>query len=266
LKAGNSMEALRSFAFALGHADESAVADDVHGLSRRWLAFVLAQYEADDEVLAVIDRFVPPVDHAAVVETLLWRAALHGDTHSFDKLVSEAKRRRQATLIALGKRLEPLARGDVTTLWAQVTTDQPDTAVLRFIERLLDQLALETVDVRANHRQTLAGMVQLLDEQHERASPSQLRRLDRVRDRAITLRNDIGDFDLSIAGRVQMNAPGSEAYAGSVRLAPTDPLPWPFAVPMTTPPNPFTPIVLTPVEWRASSRAGDLVFGWSIHE
>lgn len=265
LKAGDTMQALRSFAFALGHADESVAAEEVHGLSRRWLAFVLAQFAADDEVLAVLDRFVPPVDHAAVVETLLWRAALHGDTKSYDKLLAEAQRRRQTTLITLGKRLAPLAAGDLTALWAQVTTDQSDSAILRFIERLLDQLALETVDVRANHRDTLAGMVQLLNEQHERATPSQLRRLERVRDRAITLRNDVGDFDLSVAGRVQMNAPGAEAYAGSVRLAPADPLPWPFAVPSTTPPNPFTPIALTPVEWRASPK-GELVFGWSIHE
>jgi hypothetical protein len=171
--------------------------------------------------------------------------------------------------VNLGKRLAPLAAGDLTALWTQVTKDQSDTAVLRFIERLLDQLALETVDVRANHRDTLAGMVQLLDEQHERATPSQLRRIDRIRDRAITLRNDVGDFDLSIAGRVQMNAPGAEAYAGSVRLAPADPLPWPFAVPSTTPPNPFTPIVLTPLEWREAGTPGapgKLVFGWSIHE
>jgi hypothetical protein len=59
-------------------------------------------------------------------------------------------------------------------------------------------------------------------------------------------------------------APSSEVYAGSVRLAPSDPLPWPFHAPAVEAPSIFTPLDLSPVEWL--DRSGALVFGWRIGE
>ena len=53
-------------------------------------------------------------------------------------------------------------------------------------------------------------------------------------------------------------------FAGSIRLAPADPLPWPFKPPEPEAPSVFTPIVLEPVEWRDAK--GALVFGWRLSE
>jgi len=58
--------------------------------------------------------------------------------------------------------------------------------------------------------------------------------------------------------------PRHEAFAGNVRLAPGDPLPWPFKAPEPEAPSPFTPLRLIPVEWRAPD--GALVFGWRLTE
>jgi hypothetical protein len=57
-------------------------------------------------------------------------------------------------------------------------------------------------------------------------------------------------------------APTGEVFVGSVRLAPVDPLPWPFVASQPSAPSVFTPLQLTPEEWRADD--GELVFGWSI--
>ena len=50
--------------------------------------------------------------------------------------------------------------------------------------------------------------------------------------------------------------------AGSVRLAPSDPLPWPFRPISVSAPSPFEPLELTPVEWKDAD--GRWVLGWSI--
>src|SRR6185295_6634589 len=60
LGAGDMREALRSFAFALAHGDESRNSDDVLGLSRRWLSFVLSRFETGDDVIAILQALVPP--------------------------------------------------------------------------------------------------------------------------------------------------------------------------------------------------------------
>jgi hypothetical protein len=59
-------------------------------------------------------------------------------------------------------------------------------------------------------------------------------------------------------------APYHEAFAGMVRLAPADPLPWPFRMPEPEAPSPFVPLRLEPIEWRGAN--GALVYGWRITE
>ena len=265
LKAGDTLEALRSFAVALSHADDSVDAENVHRLAQRWLSFVLGQYVSSEEVLGVVDRFVPAVDYGVVVESLLWRAAFHGDVDSVARLTASARRKRNVGVQTLSKQLQPLAEGDPGRMWTELTSSkQSDAAQARFAERLLDQLALEPLDVRANHRQTLALLLGQLDPMIARATAAQQKRLTKVRLRAQTLRDGVGDFDDEVRGRLDAISPDKEAYAGSVRLAPADPLPWPFAAPRPTPPNAFVPIKLVPVEWRAADDT--LVFGWSMRE
>ena len=52
------------------------------------------------------------------------------------------------------------------------------------------------------------------------------------------------------------------AVAGSIRVAPSDPLPWPFPLYEAASPPVFEAIRIRLVEWYSES--GELVFGWSI--
>ena len=69
-------------------------------------------------------------------------------------------------------------------------------------------------------------------------------------------------LDASARDRARALAPGSTVFAGSVRLAPGDPLPWPFSGPEPSAPSIFEPIQLVLQEWTGED--GALVFGWSI--
>ncbi|NCG22415.1 MAG: hypothetical protein GWP91_25650, partial [Rhodobacterales bacterium] len=71
----------------------------------------------------------------------------------------------------------------------------------------------------------------------------------------------LGD-EASTHDRARAINPTGEVYAGSIRLAPADALPWPFRASKMGAPSVFSPIDLTPVEWRDES--GQWVFGWSI--
>ena len=265
LKAGETLSALRSFAVALAQADDSTDVDTVRRLAQRWLAFILSQYGATAEVIGIVDRFVPTIDYSIVVETLVWRAAFHGDTASMELLQAAAKRRKSSAVLKLTTQLDPLTRGDPGALFTTLSTSgQSDASIARFMERLLDQLALEPIDVRRHHRRTLELAVEVLLPMVERASPSQRKRIAVLLTRAQALRDAVGDYDDSIAGRLDAVSPDKEAYAGSVRLAPADPLPWPFVPPLPAAPNPFAPIKLVPVEWRDAD--GALTFGWSLRD
>lgn len=261
---GDVLAALRSFATALSTSADGSNAEVVHGLSRRWLAFVLSQYTTTDEVLGVIDRFVPTIDYAAVVETLVWRAAFHGDTDAAARIAAQAKAKKSAAVLKLSTQLQPLTNGDPAALMTSVNDGRSDAAVARFAEQLLDHLALEPIDVRHNQRRTLELLLEVLEPQVERASPSQRKRLEKVTARAQALRDTVGAYDDSLAGRLDQADPDTAAYAGSVRLAPADPLPWPFAPAVPTPPNPFAPIKLVPVEWKQPD--GSLLYAWSLRE
>jgi hypothetical protein len=243
---GDLMEALRSFAFALAHADESRDPETMHRLTRRWLAFVLSQYSTTDEVIAIVERFVPAVDYPVVVDSLLWRAAFHADVDSFEGVCASAKRRKAGSVGRLCDRLRPLVLQDPVGLWAVAEADG-DAAAIRFAERLVDEVSSEPLDVRHNQRRTLEICRQVLDGAAARSSASLQKKVDKLRGRLQALLDGIDVFDDSVRGRIDGAAPDNEAYAGSVRLAPADPLPWPFSRPQPTPPNPFTPIVLRAV-------------------
>ncbi|MDP2345297.1 MAG: hypothetical protein Q8O67_30415 [Deltaproteobacteria bacterium] len=262
LRAGDTLEALRSFAFALGHSDESSDAEAVHRLSQRWLAFVLSQYKSSDEVITIVERFVPSIDFNTIVESMVWRAAFHADVDSFERVGRAV--RKNGTLQRTVTLLRPLAHGDAGAMWKAVEDGGTPNGTYLFAQRLIEQLSLEPLDVRANNRLTLEVAVTVLQSIDAKAGSSLQKKVRALEQRTQALRDAIGQYDQSIAGRVEAGAPDAEAYAGSVRLAPADPLPWPFVAPRVTPPSPFAPVVLTPVEWRRGS--DDLVYGWSLHE
>jgi len=263
VKAGETLAALRSFAFALAHADESSDPEGMHRLCRRWLAFVLSQYATTDEVIGIVEAFVPAADYAVVVDSLLWRAAFHQDMASFDGVCASAKRRKAGTVGRMCTQLEPLARGEPVALWAAVESGAGGGAgAVRFAERLLDELSTEPLDVRHNQRQNLQLMLRVFDDAAV-GSATTAKKIEVLRRRVQGLLDGIEAFDDSVRGRVAAAAPDGEAYVGSVRLAPADPLPWPFPRPAATPPNPFLPIQLRPVE---RSTEGATVSAWTLAE
>lgn len=263
LQRGQRLDAMRSFALAMQRSDESRRADEVHNLSKRWFAFVLAQHEADAETLAILEEFVSPLDRNDLLEILLWRAAFYGDGPSFNR-IAEGVRRGGALDMRI-HHLSILARGDAGAMWTAVRTDlESPQAITKFTQQLTDELATESLDVRLKNRATLELGLILLGEVGKDAARGLRRRIDEQMRRIQTLLDGLDVYDTSPEGRARSAAPGSEAYAGSVRLAPADPLPWPFAFPTAVPPSPFSPIVLTPKEWLDES--GARVFGWHIHE
>jgi len=262
LGAGDTISALRSFAFALAHAESSSDPETVHRLSRRWLAFVLSQYATTAEVIAVVERFVPVTDWGVVVDSLVWRAAFHQDPASFTLVCDAAARQKAGSVRRTCEQLSPLVQGTPGVMWQRVG-ESGDGGLVRFAERLVDELSTEPLDVRHNQQQTLQGTIAALDDVAARSGAASTKRLDVVRRRAQALLDGIAAFDDSVRGRSERAAPDAEAYAGSVRLAPADPLPWPFVRPEPTPPNPFLPLVLRPIERVVD---GERRFLWSIAE
>src|SRR4051812_43429186 len=82
--------------------------------------------------------------------------------------------------------------------------------------------------------------------------------------RTDALLGGLGRFDTGAAGKARALSLKHETFAGNVRLAPADPLPWPFAKATPTPAPVFLPLKLEPLEWRDAK--GELVFGWRVSE
>ena len=263
LSRGAMPEALRSMAFARSHAAESQASAALQGLSLRWLSYVASQFEVTEDLLVTLQELVPRRDYGVLLEDLMWSAAFHADLRSFDTGLSN-----QAGRGALERRLgllRPLAAGDAKRFLAQVRVGLADSPgeTLRFLDQLEQRLELEDGDVRGAMLPTLAGLRRLL-EPFAREDGSQGRAAAALIERALAIEQGLSGLPAQASARDQARAlaPGGTVFAGSVRLAPADPLPWPFQATDTAAPSVFLPISLVPVEWR--DPAGALVFGWSI--
>jgi hypothetical protein len=264
LEAGQQTEALRSFAWALAHAEESREAEATAALSRRWLSYALSFHAASGELVATLAALVPPQDFAVVLEDLLWRAALRADRASLERL--EGGVRRGSALEARLDRLRPLAAGrpgQMLTALREQAREEPH-AVLRFTRTLLERLEAEDADVRRANVPTLKGVLALLRPLLDEAEggKAQVRLAEELSVRTRGLLEGLGEVDASEAGRVASVGPRRETYAGAVRLAPADPLPWPFPAPEVAAPSAFAPMRLSPVEWRDAK--GERVWGWRV--
>jgi hypothetical protein len=258
LEGGDLSSSLRSFAYALQRAPGSTASDDVARLSRRWLSYVAGRFALTDELLRTLRELVPAPDYAVILEDLLWRAALHADPEAFARGLANQPSRgaieRRLTL------LTPLARGDVGAfqrgLRAGMAASPAETT--RFIGLLLQRLELEEPDVRAAHHPTLVQVEALLETVDD--DGRQARVVAGLLDRSRALRDGIdggGDQDGPRAF-----SPDAEIFMGSVRLAPADPLPWPFRAADVPAPSVFEPFELLPEAWRDAD--GDRVLGWGI--
>lgn len=264
LETGGLPEALRAFAFALQHAPESRVAADVQGLSRRWLSYVAGQFRITEELLVTLQELVPRRDYGLLLEDLMWRAAFHADNRSFELGVAN-----QLGRGALGRRLDllrPLSKGDVGRFSTAIRSGLKDTPseTLRFLGQLVQRLELENGEIRATHLPTVRQMRRLLtplSEDLETGRQSRTASKLLARFQAIEQGLDELGIDASARDRARSIAPGGEVFAGSVRLAPSDPLPWPFRPVEAPAPSVFTPIELTPEEWKGPDGR---IYGWRI--
>lgn len=265
LERGELAEALRSFAFALKTSDQSRAASTVHPLARRWLSYVLSRFETNAEVLATLKALVPRQDFNPVIEDLVWAAALRGDAASFDRLAASSQR--GGSFDGKLERLSLLAHGKPGELVGRLTESAVDGPwdVLRFSRQLLENLEREQADVRRANRPLLTSLLGLLERivNEPGAAKTNERNAMELAGRAQAMLEAMGAAAGPGAGGRALSL-GHSAFAGALRLAPADPLPWPFEKPAVESPSPFAALQLTPIEWR--DETGALVFGWRISE
>ncbi|MBX2799676.1 MAG: hypothetical protein KTR31_18505 [Myxococcales bacterium] len=266
LQTGDLPGALRSLAFALQRAPESAVADEVQSLSLRWLSYVASQFELTDDLLVTLQELVPPRDYAVILEDLLWSAAFRADRTSFERGLQHHTGR--GALLRRVALLTPLARGDVPRFVRRVrgALVESPSETLRFLDQMVQRLELEDADVRTTHLPTLRAIRRLLAPlaEADASEGRQRRTLAALLERSLAIVEGLGGLpsDASNRDRARSLNPSGEVYAGSVRLAPADPLPWPFRANAVTAPSVFVPLELVPEEWRDAD--GEWVLGWSI--
>jgi hypothetical protein len=265
LEAGSLQESLRSFAYAMSKSEESRDAAVTLSLARRWVSYVLSRYETNEQVIATLKALVPRQEYNLVIEDLIWRAALRADEKSFELVVASLQR--GSALDARVLRLRLLAQGKQGLLATQLrdaTTDEPHLT-LRFARLLLEKLEAEDVDVRRANIPMLKNYSLIFDSlltSKGGTAKAQSRAAEDLIGRAQGILGGLSLFDTSTVGKARELSPRHETFAGNIRLAPSDPLPWPFEPPLAEPPSAFTPLVLKPVEWRDDK--GALVFGWKV--
>jgi len=261
---GEMMEALASFALAMSEAPASSRSDQVSGLARRWLSYVTAQFEISEDLLVTLEELVPRRDYDVIVEDLMWKAALHADAGSFDKAAA-SQQGRGATRRRMDL-LRPLARGDIGGMANQVQErlEASPSETLRFLELFLQQLEREGADVRSMHIPTLLALREVVRpvSSDGEGEGRRARTADGWMVRSQGLLEGLDQLaDGEARDRARSVAPGAAVFAGSVRVAPADPLPWPFLSIKMQAPSVFEPMELTPIEWVEDD---ELVFGWRI--
>jgi hypothetical protein len=266
LEAGQREDALRSFAYTMAHAEESREPAATLALARRWLSYVLSRYQTNENILAMLKELVPRQEYNAIAEDLIWKAALRADTRSFELTV--ASLRRGSALDARVERLRPLAQGragEMVTGLREAASEEP-YFTLRFVRQLLEKLEAEEAEVREAHIPTLKLLIGVLDSLAESGGQqsSHERTAGELIHRARAILEGLGSLEQSASAKAQALSPRHEAFAGAIRLAPADPLPWPFQAPEPEAPSAFTPLLLEPVEWRDAR--GALVLGWRLTE
>ena len=273
LETGDLSEAMRSFALAVRTAPESRDSQAVAGLSRRWLSYVASQFAITETLLITLEQLLPTRDYAVLLEDLMWGAAFRADADSFT--LGKAHPPGRGALLRRLALLDPLATGDVGA-FARNTRDQLEASpseTMRFLEQFLDRLELEDQSVRTAQAITVSNLRDVVrpytseaDGPGGQSRGRLVRTADEFMARSQGLLDGVGMLDATDADRARQLDPDSTVFAGSVRLAPTDPLPWPFKPVPTGSPSVFESIDLTPVEWWDTADDGTRtrVFGWQI--
>ncbi len=262
LERGALPDAMRSFAFALQHAPESSASESVDALARRWLTWVAARFEIGDELLVTLRELVSRRVYSGLLEDLLWRAAFRADQASFERGLDHQPGR--GALMRRADLLAPLSRGDVRGFLGQVRDglEASPSETLRFLEQLVERLEAEDAEVREGLSAVLEGLMQLVAPLEGDGRGRQGRTAGVLLDRVQGMLEGLGRLGESSEEVARALSPNRDVFVGSVRLAPSDPLPWPFRVHDPPAPSVFEPLQLTPIEWP--DEQGQLVFGWSL--
>ncbi len=266
LESGQREDALRSFAFAIAYSDEAVDEAGTRALARRWLSYVLSQYQTDEVVVATLKALVPKREYNAVVEDLLWKAALRVDERSFELVAASVVR--GAALDARLARLRLLAKGETAAMVEKLRQDATDEPflTLRFVRLLLEQIEAEEASVRKANAPLLRMLIKVVDAAGAQGDGrgAQVRTAEELLSRIYSVLDGLGPAEALEGGTARLLSPRHESFAGSIRLAPADPLPWPFRAHEPEAASVFEPIVLEPAEWR--DEEGALVFGWRLHD
>ncbi|MEN0064901.1 MAG: hypothetical protein AAGA48_22340 [Myxococcota bacterium] len=265
LEQGLMPEALTAFAFSLQNAAQSQIDDEVQSLSLRWMSYVASQFELTDDLLATLEELVPRREYTVILEDLMWSAAFRADRRSFDR-----GRRRQPGRGALVRRMDlllPLAMGDVPRFTAVIRQrlEESPSETIRFLDQFVQRLELEDSGLRAAHVETLTRIRTMLEPIADpQGDGRSRRRAEALLDRTLSIIDGVGGLGDAASSRDRARDldPSGTVFAGSVRLAPSDPLPWPFRIDSVSAPSIFQPLKLRPVEWQDPD--GSWVFGWSI--
>lgn len=266
LQTGDLPESLRSLAYALEYAPESREAQTVESLSLRWLSYVSSRFEITDELMMLLRELVPRREYSLLLEDMMWRAALHADAESFER-----GQRHQLRGNAMERRLrmlEPLADGDRRTFKRQIRDglQENPNETMQFLAQLVQRLELEDEGVREAHIPTLelvlAELSPFLEGDPRGRAP---RKAAELTDRSQAILEGLGALEPGATPGQRGHAlgPDSEVFVGSVRLAPSDPLPWPFPLVEPSAPSVFVPLELTPIEWEDPALDA-LVYGWTL--
>lgn len=265
LQTGDLTESLRSFAFAFAHADESRDAARVLALARRWLSFVLSRHETTDELLATLAALLPKHESREIVSELVWAAALNADLASFERCAKVVQG--SGAMEARITRLRPLAAGKLTDFanGLRGALEAEPYATLRFTRLLVEKLEASDDSVRRAQGPTIAVLLKLLGplSVDKAGGSSQVRVALELIDRLQAVLDGLDEHAAALTGPSALS-PSRETFVGSVRLAPVDPLPWPFAPPEPSAPSVFSPLRVVPVEWTGAD--GALVMGFRIEE
>ena len=197
-------------------------------------------------------------------------------------------------------RLGPLAAAKGNTFLTQLDRDLKDepSRTLRFVRVLLDQMERQPATVRRDRISLLDAIDKIFERRLRRTRMPTKRKGEKTLTKTSGKRTTGFDRKLAAAqvrlrtiiegaeatrgdtAQVTVNStsargpgateerkaavlsPAHALFGGNVRLAPSDPLPWPFTPTPTDPPSAVAPIRLVPMEWR--NQEGHLVLGWEI--
>ncbi|MEN9811103.1 MAG: hypothetical protein RLZZ488_2670 [Pseudomonadota bacterium] len=264
LENGDVHNALKNLGLAINYSGQEEGDDSVASqLARRWISYISGTWRVTPDLVAVLKEVLPKDAYSVIFEDLAWRAALRSDVRSFERLMTLLRMRSAAAIRV--EQLLLLAKGEVKEFARRLMRrlEEEPYSTLRFTGLLLDRIESEDTQVRTR----MAPILQKLSDLQDGSGKIKGRvgeNLQKLSKRAHEILRVLStDSASSMATKARGYNPQDGVFVGHVRVAPTDPLPWPYAAPKPSSPQPFAPILVVPEQWSAGE---SLVLGWKIVE